>query len=78
MLDSNDDDDILSIKEQDNHHTPQEIEQNEDENNMSNKTQSKLNHKEENESKALNKFNSLSEPNIIDDNKFNLSTEIIL
>ena len=76
MLDSNDDDDILSIKEQDNHHTPQEIEQNEDENNMSNKTQSKLNHKEENESKALNKFNSLSEPNIIDDNKFNLQ-EII-
>jgi len=76
MLDNNDDDDILSIKEQDNQHTPKEIEQNEDENNMNNKNQIKLNQKEENESKVLNKFNSLSEPNIIDSNKFNLQ-EII-
>ena len=72
MIENNDDDDILSTKEKDNHHTPQEIEQNEDNSNINNKNQNKLNKKEEKESKSLNKFNSLSEPNIIDNNKFNL------
>ena len=60
----NNNDDILK----DNHHLLNQIK----EKNKDNKSQNKLSQNEENESKVLNKFNSLSEPNIIDNNKFNL------
>ena len=60
----NNNDDILK----DNHHLLNQIK----EKYKDNENQNKLNQNEENESKVLNKFNSLSEPNIIDNNKFNL------
>jgi len=60
----NNNDDILK----DNHHLLNQIK----EKNKDNESQNILNQNEENESKVLNKFSSLSEPNIIDNNKFNL------
>ena len=60
----NNNDDILK----DNHHLLNQIK----EKNKDNENQNKLNQNEENESKVLNKFNSFSEPNIIDNNKFSL------